>query len=425
MKTVDLRRHAQVGRNRHELDGTGIRQAKHLARDFPDPPIFSSPAKRARQTAHWILVKKAMSSNDADRPARKQMDGSPEGGPNSAKSAAPKRAVEEVVAAVAREVVRVPELGFGDQEKRWREAAEGAGSSHIDAVKEEDADLVAEEAVRVASGVRQVFDRVPDGERRMAIGHSPLIEAALSELLPGTDIEPLAEGEGIRLVLDAAGSLRMERLRAPDRIIEGPLGRIFGVFILAPFFAFVATLPVYALLTWSFSTELVAFEVIAVTAALALTTLLVAFTVATGKQREAFLSGARKHGRLASTIAFFFDPTWQGLVSMLIVIFLLGVLSFSSLTALLYQRGVAKITGSGVTHETIMAESLDFYIWQLVDSVPLLDIPETARLNAPYVYRDFWTGAIVVIFKAFLILPLIRTSILAYRKLTEERPLVS
>ena len=132
-------------------------------------PPSSPPAKRARQTAHWILVKKAMSSNDADRPARKQIDGSPAGGPNSAKSAAPRRAVEEVVAAVAREVVQVPELGFGDQEKRWRDAVEGAGSSHIDAVKEEDADLVAEgcpSRIRRATGLRPGPGRAAtDGDR--------------------------------------------------------------------------------------------------------------------------------------------------------------------------------------------------------------------------------------------------------------------
>lgn len=259
----------------------------------------------------------------------------------------------------------------------------------------------------------------------MAIGHSPLIEAAVNELHPGTVIEPLAEGEGIKLTLEDDGTFSMVRLHQPKPFLERPLGRIIGVFLLAPVLAFAATWPLYGLLTWAFSTELVAIQAIAVAVGLALTTLFLAFTVATGKQREAFLSGAKRRSRVASTIASFFAPTWQGLAFMLLFIFLLAVLSFGSLTALLYQHGMASIAGSRVSHDTIMAKSLDFYMWQLVDTIPVLEIPKTARLTPPYTYRDHWTGILVVIFKAFIILPLIRTSVLAYRKLTQGRPLVS
>lgn len=354
------------------------------------------------------------------------MDGSQAGPASSATRGGPRRTIEEAASALAREVVQVEDdLGFGDQEKRWREATERAGSSRLDAVKEEDGDLVASEAARVASGVRRLFDRVSEGQRLMAIGHSPLIEAAVKELLPGTAIEPLAEGEGIRLTLEDDGAFSIVRLPRPKSFLERPLGRILGVFLLAPVGAFAATWPVYALLTWSFSTDLVAIQAIAVTLALALTTMFLAFTVATDKQRDAFLSGAKRRSRVASVIATFFAPTWQGLAFMLVFIFLLAVLSFGSLTALLYQRGVASIAGSGVTHDTIMAKGLDFYMWQLADTIPVLEIPETARMSAPYTYRDHWTGTLVVIFKAFVILPLIRTTTFAYRKLTQERPLVS
>jgi broad specificity phosphatase PhoE len=436
MKAIDLRRHAEIANDRDELNEIGIGQAKRLARELSDLPIFSSPAKRARQTAVWILIGAVAPGLRTDSLAGEQTEASEADQTRSAKLGGPSKSTEGAASALGRQIELVPDLGFGDQEKRWREAAERAGSSHVDAVKEQDTDLVATEAARVASGVRGLFDRISEAQRVMAISHSPLIEAAASELLPGEVIEPLAEGEGIRLILANDGTMKAERLPLPKPFLERPLGRTLGVVVLAPVLAFIATWPLYALLTWSYSTRLIAIEATAVAVGLTLTTLVLAFTVATSKRRESFLSGAKETSiqatkwqkrlaRFRSSVTALFAPTWQGLAFMLLFIFLLAVLSFGSLSALLYQRGVASIAGSRVNDDTIMAKSLDFYMWQLLDTVPLLEIPETVRLTPPYTYRDHWTGVLLVIFKAFIILPLIRTAMFAYQKLTQERPLVS
>lgn len=64
----------------------------------------------------------------------------------------------------------------------------------------------------MADGVRALLDRVPDGERGLAISHTPLVEhAALG--LTGDEIEPLKECEGILVTVEDDGSIDVEELR--------------------------------------------------------------------------------------------------------------------------------------------------------------------------------------------------------------------
>ena len=64
----------------------------------------------------------------------------------------------------------------------------------------------------MASGVRSLLDRVPDGGRGLAISHTPLVEhAALG--LTGDKIDPLKECEGILVTLEDDGSIDVEELR--------------------------------------------------------------------------------------------------------------------------------------------------------------------------------------------------------------------
>jgi phosphohistidine phosphatase SixA len=64
----------------------------------------------------------------------------------------------------------------------------------------------------MAAGVRALLDRVPEGGRGLAIGHTPFVErAALG--LTGLEIEPLGECEGILVTRGDDGSIEIEELR--------------------------------------------------------------------------------------------------------------------------------------------------------------------------------------------------------------------
>ncbi len=59
---------------------------------------------------------------------------------------------------------------------------------------------VTEDSEVLADGLRRLFALLDDGERALAIGHSPTSEAAVFALT-GVMVEPLGKGEGVVVVL--------------------------------------------------------------------------------------------------------------------------------------------------------------------------------------------------------------------------------
>jgi len=88
-----------------------------------------------------------------------------------------------------------------EAEDRWRSAAKAAGSSRIDAVMAADPALVAAEAERLGRALEELFDQVPEGGRALAVGHSPLIEAAVYGLTR-VIVDPLSECQGLTITQD-------------------------------------------------------------------------------------------------------------------------------------------------------------------------------------------------------------------------------
>jgi broad specificity phosphatase PhoE len=106
-------------------------------------------------------------------------------------------------------VVIEPGLRSG-AEDRWRAAYEKAGSGTLEALREADPELVAEDSAALAAALRRVFDALPEGGRALVVGHSPTNEAAVLGLA-GEIVEPISKGEGV-LVVEQDGSFRVEKL---------------------------------------------------------------------------------------------------------------------------------------------------------------------------------------------------------------------
>ena len=81
-------------------------------------------------------------------------------------------------------------------EDRWRAAYQNAGSGALEALREADPELVAEDSERLGAALRRVLDALPDGGRALAVGHSPTNEAAILGLT-GQIVPPLAKGAGV------------------------------------------------------------------------------------------------------------------------------------------------------------------------------------------------------------------------------------
>jgi broad specificity phosphatase PhoE len=95
-------------------------------------------------------------------------------------------------------------------EDRWRDAYQRAGSGDLASLREADPDLVREDSAALAAALGRVLERLPDGGRALAVGHSPTNEAAVLGLT-GTIIEPMGKGAGV-LVIAEGDETRVEPL---------------------------------------------------------------------------------------------------------------------------------------------------------------------------------------------------------------------
>jgi broad specificity phosphatase PhoE len=99
----------------------------------------------------------------------------------------------------------VVEPGLRSQvEDRWRTAYQRAGSGTLEALREADPELVADDSEQLGAALRRVLDRLPDNGRALVVGHSPTNEAAVLGLT-GEIVAPLAKGAGVRVTADDEG----------------------------------------------------------------------------------------------------------------------------------------------------------------------------------------------------------------------------
>lgn len=172
MRALELRRHAPRDPDEDRLSSDGEILAERVGKDLQGPydAVFTSPARRAAETAAWFL--RGLGH--------------------------PVPAVHGVAEGLASEV-----------EDRWRAVAKSAGSSRIDVIERVDTDLVKKESALLADTVRRLIADLPKGGHGLAVGHSPLIEAAVYGLV-GTVVDPLRECEGVLLV-EEEGEVRLDR----------------------------------------------------------------------------------------------------------------------------------------------------------------------------------------------------------------------
>ena len=97
-----------------------------------------------------------------------------------------------------------------EREDRWRALYQEAGSGELTAMRSVAPDFVAEEVAGLGAALGRVLERLDDGQRALAVGHSPTNEAAVLGLT-GELVAPLGKGAGV-LVTEDGGHYRVEVL---------------------------------------------------------------------------------------------------------------------------------------------------------------------------------------------------------------------
>jgi broad specificity phosphatase PhoE len=105
----------------------------------------------------------------------------------------------------------VVEAGLRSEvEDRWRDAYQRAGSGDLEALRKADPELVEKDSAVLGAALRHVLERLPEGGKALAVGHSPTNEAAVFGLT-GSIVEPIGKGAGV-LVVREGDRARVEPL---------------------------------------------------------------------------------------------------------------------------------------------------------------------------------------------------------------------
>jgi broad specificity phosphatase PhoE len=96
------------------------------------------------------------------------------------------------------------------QEDRWRSLSKEADGGDLAAMRSADPEFVDAEAAALGTALGRVLERLQDGQRALAVGHTPTNEAAVLGLT-GQLVAPLSKGAGV-LVTEDQGSYRVETL---------------------------------------------------------------------------------------------------------------------------------------------------------------------------------------------------------------------
>jgi len=92
---------------------------------------------------------------------------------------------------------------------------------------------------------------------------------------------------------------------------------------------------------------------------------------------------------------------------------------FSSFTYVLRSHHVIQLQVVSGTQPTVDNISM-FYLWHFLNSVPLLDVTSTLRWTNPIEYQDVGTGALVLCYKAAVIVPITAMLVVFWRETTRK-----
>ena len=159
----------------------------------------------------------------------------------------------------------------------------------------------------------------------------------------------------------------------------------------APFVAYAVLLPACAAILatdWAFGTHMLVPELVVVVALMGLTVRVV-WWIAGGAVKSELRFGRFGPALRATALAVF------------------AAVSFTSLTALLHQRGLVGMTPAP-SDDRLLDDTFGFYLWHMANTVPLVDIPGNLGWEKPLELHGGLGGLLVIIFTGFVIFPLIQ-----------------
>jgi hypothetical protein len=99
-----------------------------------------------------------------------------------------------------------------------------------------------------------------------------------------------------------------------------------------------------------------------------------------------------------------------------LLIWLWATLSFAGLSAILVLQGIATTVPEHAIKDPVWDSALHFYVWKSLDSIPVLEIPQTIGWEPAFRFTDRGSPVLLILYKVVVILPLIETARLIWQQ---------
>jgi hypothetical protein len=117
-----------------------------------------------------------------------------------------------------------------------------------------------------------------------------------------------------------------------------------------------------------------------------------------------------------------YDPThWWGFllpVSNTLFTAFMATAGFAVVSVFLYRQGLATTSPERALADPFnesFKESLAYYLWSLLDAIPVLELPQTLGWERSFRYTDPASRVLLLVYKVVVILPMIATGVLIWR----------
>ena len=94
------------------------------------------------------------------------------------------------------------------------------------------------------------------------------------------------------------------------------------------------------------------------------------------------------------------------------------VVAFAGLTIVLWKSGAINSNSRGSPAGLLEVEV--YYLWHLVDTIPLVGATDALHWESPLAFSDPWSGGLLLTFKVLLLIPLIRVLLSGFRLVTSS-----
>lgn len=95
---------------------------------------------------------------------------------------------------------------------------------------------------------------------------------------------------------------------------------------------------------------------------------------------------------------------------------------FAAIQALLVKHGVATLGGG--PYQDYLSAATRYYLWNLLDAIPALNVPDTLNLALQRTFTDHISGSLAILYKFIVIFGIFKLIFILYIDSLDRRGLI-